>query len=139
MFGSWVASEMPDGKDLPPDMKWEGGVSGKSYVFKEHARTDMDARLLAEARVEAGRAQNAVRAALAVDADLVPAPERAAIDAALERVARAASGPDRDAIAAAADALEEITKPFAERRMDRGIRKALSGLSVNELESRVGE
>lgn len=41
MFGSWVASEMPDGKDLPPDMKWEGGVSGKSYVFKEHARTDM--------------------------------------------------------------------------------------------------
>lgn len=41
MFGSWVASEMPDGKDLPPDMKWEGGVSGKSYIFKEHARTDM--------------------------------------------------------------------------------------------------
>ena len=22
-------------------MKWEGGVSGKPYVFKEHARTDM--------------------------------------------------------------------------------------------------
>lgn len=37
MFGSWVATEMPDGKDLPPDMKWEGGVSGKPYVFSEHA------------------------------------------------------------------------------------------------------
>jgi len=38
MFGSWVASEMPSGQDLPPDMKWEGGVSGKPYVFAEHAK-----------------------------------------------------------------------------------------------------
>jgi hypothetical protein len=37
MFGSWVGTESPDGRDLPPDMKWEGGVSGKPYVFKEHA------------------------------------------------------------------------------------------------------
>jgi hypothetical protein len=38
MFGSWVLSEMPDGKDLPPDMKWEGGISGNFYDFQEHAR-----------------------------------------------------------------------------------------------------
>ena len=38
-----------------------------------------------------------------------------------------------------ADALETLSKPFAERRMDRGIREALSGLSVSDLESRVGE
>jgi hypothetical protein len=37
MFGSWVATEMPDGKDLPPDMKWEGGVAGQWYDFHEHA------------------------------------------------------------------------------------------------------
>lgn len=36
MFGSWVTTESPDGRDLPPDMKWEGGVSGKPYVFAEH-------------------------------------------------------------------------------------------------------
>ncbi|MDB4944425.1 MAG: hypothetical protein JWP97_3959 [Labilithrix sp.] len=41
MFGSWVASEMPNGADLPPDQKWEGGVSGKPYVFADHARNDM--------------------------------------------------------------------------------------------------
>ena len=40
MFGSWVASETPDGSDLPPDMKWEGGVNGEWYVFAEHARHD---------------------------------------------------------------------------------------------------
>ena len=37
MFGSWVATEMPDGKDLPPDMKWEGGISGQFYDFQEHS------------------------------------------------------------------------------------------------------
>ncbi|CAN5924520.1 hypothetical protein BH11MYX4_BH11MYX4_41010 [soil metagenome] len=41
MFGSWVASEMPNGKDLPPDQKWEGGVNGKPYVFAEHALSGM--------------------------------------------------------------------------------------------------
>jgi hypothetical protein len=41
MFGSWVASEMPNGQDLPPDQKWEGGINGKPYVFAEHARNDM--------------------------------------------------------------------------------------------------
>lgn len=40
MFGSWVATETPDGKDLPGDQKWEGGVTGKYYVFSEHAKRD---------------------------------------------------------------------------------------------------
>lgn len=37
MFGSWVATEAPDGSDLPPNAQWEGGVSGKWYVFAKHA------------------------------------------------------------------------------------------------------
>jgi len=41
MFGSWVASELPSGKDLPPSMKWEGGVSGQYYVFADHAIHDV--------------------------------------------------------------------------------------------------
>ena len=49
------------------------------------------------------------------------------------------AGDSRDEINAAADALETLSKPFAERRMDRGIREALSGLSVKELESRVAD
>ncbi len=49
------------------------------------------------------------------------------------------AGEDRDEINAAAEALETLSKPFAERRMDRGIREALSGLSVKDLESRVAD
>jgi len=68
-----------------------------------------------------------------VDGALVDAAERAAIEAALARVDAAIGGTDRDAIAAAADALEEGTRAFAERRMDRGIRAALAGKRVDQL------
>lgn len=40
MFGSWVATETPNGSDHPSSMKWEGGVPGKYYVFREHAKTN---------------------------------------------------------------------------------------------------
>jgi hypothetical protein len=39
MFGSWVLSEMPNGRDLPPDMKWEAGIAGQFYDFQAHAKT----------------------------------------------------------------------------------------------------
>ncbi len=59
MFGSWVATEMPDGKDLPPDMKWEGGVRNELYVFKEHAQRgvvcSMQKSALAELKTIAAR------------------------------------------------------------------------------------
>lgn len=41
MFGSWVGTETPDGSDLPADQKWEAGIPGKPYVFKNHAIPDM--------------------------------------------------------------------------------------------------
>ncbi|MBI3197373.1 MAG: Fe-S protein assembly chaperone HscA, partial [Rhodospirillales bacterium] len=81
----------------------------------------------------------ALDAALAKDGALLTAEERAAIDEGRARLDAAIAGDDRDAINAAAEALETLSKPFAERRMDRGIREALAGLSVGELESRVGE
>jgi len=96
-------------------------------------------RLLTEARVEAKRSLLALDAALVKDGSLLAAEERAALDAGRARLEGAMAADSRDEINAAAEALEELSKPFAERRMDRGIREALSGLSVKELETRVGE
>ncbi len=104
------------------------------YDSMKHAKTDMALRLLAEARVEAGRNLNAVAAALGADGELLSAGERADIEAAMKRLEQASQGEDRDAIEAAAGELETITKPFAERRMDRGIRAALRGQSVDRLD-----
>jgi molecular chaperone HscA len=66
-----------------------------------------------------------------------PADERSALEAAKARIETAVAGEDREEINAAAEALETLSKPFAERRMDRGIREALSGMAVNDLENRV--
>ncbi|HET6224128.1 MAG TPA: Fe-S protein assembly chaperone HscA [Dongiaceae bacterium] len=109
------------------------------YDSLENAEADMTARLLTEARVEARRNLLALDAALAKDGALLDAAERAELDQGRTRLEAAIAGEDRDDINAAAEALETLSKPFAERRMDRGIREALSGKSVNELESRVGE
>jgi molecular chaperone HscA len=109
------------------------------YDSLDNAEADMTQRLLTEARVEARRSLLALDSALAKDGALLNAEERAAIDAGRNRLEGAMAGDSRDEINAAAEALETLSKPFAERRMDRGIREALSGLSVKELESRVGE
>ena len=116
----------------------EDELADMIYDSLEHAEDDMARRLLQEARVEAQRLVQALDSALAVDADLLDVSERAALDQARERVVAASIGEDREAINAAAQALEELSKGFAGRRMDRGIRTALSGVSVDKLESRMG-
>jgi len=109
------------------------------YDSLEHAEDDMNKRLLTEARVEARRNLLALDAALAKDGALLLADERSTLDATRANLEKAMQGEDRDAINSAAEALEREAKPFAERRMDRGIREALSGLSLGDLERRVGE
>ncbi len=99
----------------------------------DNAQDDMERRLLTEARVEARRGVNAVQAALGVDADLLSADEQARINETIDVVERAMSGTDRAAIQGAAEELEHRTKIFAERRMDRGIRKALAGRAVADI------
>jgi molecular chaperone HscA len=107
------------------------------YDSLDYAEEDMARRLLTEARVEAKRNMLALDAALAKDGALLSAEEREPLDAARVRLETAVADDDRDEINAAAEALETLSKPFAERRMDRGIREALSGMAVKDLESRV--
>jgi molecular chaperone HscA len=95
----------------------------------------METRVLAEARVEAQRSLNAAVSALAADGDLLDASERAAIDEAMTALETAIKGSDRDAVNAAVEALEAAALPFAEKRMDKGIREALAGHTVEEFET----
>ena len=86
-----------------------------------HAR-----RLLTEARVDADRVLRRSTRRWPPTAALATARTTAAIDAAADRLRRPRrQGEDRDAINAAVEALEKAAQPFAERRMDRGIRQAL--------------
>jgi len=98
-----------------------------------HAADDMAARALAEAQVGADQVVAATDAALAADADLLDADERAAVDAALARMARCRAEPDHRVLVAATEALNRATGEFAARRMNRSVGRALTGRRIDAL------
>ncbi len=97
------------------------------------AEVDMRARALREAQVEAQRMIEATQAALAADGELLDEAERARIDALVAALASIAPGDDADAIEAATKALADGTDEFAARRMDKSIRRALSGRRLDDI------
>ena len=99
----------------------------------QRADSDMQARALRTARVEAERIVLGTRAALAADGDLLDADERSRIDSLVGRVLQAAEGDDHRAIDDAVEALAHGTEAFAAERMNRGIRNALAGRSVDDI------
>ena len=109
------------------------------YDSMKHAQEDMTRRLLAEARVEAGRAVKAVDSALAVDRSLLNEAEVAEIEQVKADVEKAIGAEDRDAINAAVENLDRATQSFAERRMDRSIGDALKGVDVDRIEDVAAE
>lgn len=97
------------------------------------AKSDMLERELREQRVEAMRLIESTNSALAEDADLLSVEERALIDAGIARLEAASKTEDAEAIKAAIAELTKDTGEFAARRMDRSIREALSGRSVDSV------
>ena len=98
-----------------------------------HASDDMLARALAEAQVDADMLIAATEAALASDGELLDPRERAEIDTAIATLRAARAGSDHRAIAAATDTLNRVTGPFAARRMDRGVARALTGRTLDAI------
>jgi molecular chaperone HscA len=98
-----------------------------------HAESDMAARKLREARVEAERMVLATRAALSADGTLLSDDERSQIDALIAATSRIALQDDADAIETAVESLADGTEAFAAMRMNQGIRQALAGRRVEEV------
>jgi len=94
------------------------------------AQQDMQARALAEAKVDADRMILATQSALLADADLLSANERAQIDSLMVGLADARAHGDAARIEAATQALAKGSEEFAAQRMNRGIQKALSGKNI---------
>jgi len=101
----------------------------------EHAREDEQARTLREQQVEAERLIEAVGHALTADASLLTPEERAEIDRCLADAATAHAGTDVARIKRAIQELDRVTQPFAQRRMDANIRRALAGHRLEEFDS----
>lgn len=97
------------------------------------AETDMAARALREARVEADRMLLATRSALDADGDLLSGAERTEIEHLMQRLRDIAALDHHHDIDAAVEALAQGTEAFAALRMNRGIRQALAGRSINDV------
>ena len=98
-----------------------------------HGAEDVVRRRLSEAKVEGERVREALRTALAADADLLDPAEREALDKASAALINALSGDDAGVITAAAEAVETAAEPLVQRRMDSALRHAITGRSIDDL------
>ena len=101
----------------------------------DNAQEDLQARELAEQRVEADRVIESVIVALQVDgAELLSTEEFYHIESVLKQLMDVKQGSDRDAIAQGIKALDIATQEFAARRMNASINKALTGKNLSDIE-----
>ncbi len=132
------AKEMVSGVEASIQVKPSYGLSDEQIakMLQESfttAQQDMQARALAEARLEVDRMVLATRSALSADADLLTPQELAEINALMASALQAKDLDDASAIEAATQALAKGTEAFAAARMNRGIQLALSGKSVQSI------
>jgi molecular chaperone HscA len=137
------ASEDSTGLEAQVEVKPSYGLTDDdmAQMLREsmkHGRDDMMERLLAEARVEGTRMLLAFESALEVDGDLLEEDENILINQRIDELRKAMAADDRDVINTAVDTLNKTTEGFASRRMDRDIRKALAGSSVDDIDGELG-
>ena len=101
-----------------------------SIALADH---DARARMLREQQVDAQQLIESVQAALLADADLLGAAEQTRIEQQLQATQLAAAGQDIEAVRKAIKALSAATDDFAASRMDRSIRMALTGKSLDDV------
>jgi molecular chaperone DnaK len=107
----------------------------------EHAEADFEARLLIDARNEAEAVIAATEKSLRrpdfaalVSADLETG-ELDRIQAAVAAAKEAMRGDDRDVIHRRTHELNDVTRHLAEVMMNRGVREALAGKNISEIET----
>jgi molecular chaperone HscA len=99
----------------------------------EHAEEDVRVRLLREQQVEAQRILADAKKQLAVNGDLVNDGERATLEAAMATVeAMAQTATNFQDLENVIRALDDLSRPFIERVMNRAISQAVAGHSVDE-------
>lgn len=133
-----TAQEQSSGVTAEVTVKPSHGLSDEQItaMLKDSvAQADHDAtiRMIREEQVKGQQLIETTEAALAVDGDLLSQAERKAVDAQIEHARNALGVPDLEQVREAVKALADATDDFAARRMDRSIRKALAGKSLNEI------
>ena len=136
-----AARELTTGIEQRVEVKPSYGLSDEEIERMlldayDHAEDDVGVRALREERVEAQRIRAALAAALEQDAALLEPGEREKIQAGIAALDAAMKGDDHRAIHTRIEALDDLSRDFAGRRMDASIRRALTGQRVADVEQR---
>lgn len=113
-------------------------IAGMLKNSFEFAEADMNARQLREQQVEAMRLVESVEAAIGKDSELLGASELETINASVNALRELAQTDDLRAIEKGIEDLSHLTEDFAARRMDAGIRKALTGKTIETVSTTLG-
>lgn len=132
------AREQSTGVQAQIEVKPSYGLDDETItqMLKEsmsNASGDMAARARAEAVVEAEGLTAAVEAALEMDGDLLDEAELAAIRSSIAALHELVQTGSADEIRNAVSALGHATDNFAAKRMDRNIKRALTGQKVEDI------
>ncbi|SEA32794.1 Fe-S protein assembly chaperone HscA [Microbulbifer marinus] len=101
-----------------------------------HAEEDIAARALREAQVEAERVLESLLAALQENgAELLDESELNELERAMEGLRLAHNGGDAEEIRKRIEKLNDLSEPFAARRMDVSIKRAMQGHTLDEFDN----
>jgi molecular chaperone HscA len=98
----------------------------------EHAEADVTERFVREWRVEGERIAASLESAFTLDGELLDPAERAAVEEKVAGLRAAMAGDDYLAIKAWIESVDGATRAFAERRMDKHVKKAMAGHRVED-------
>ena len=99
----------------------------------EHAREDVNERLLRDHRVEAERILIAIKHAIVEDRELLDREETRSLQAGIARLEEAKAGTRYRLIKERIDQLDKLSVEFASRRMNRSISAALAGRKAEDV------
>lgn len=130
-----AAKEQISGVEAQIDVKPSYGLSDDQIAQMlqdsfSTAQVDMQARALAEARLDADRMVLATQSALSADGHLLSDAEHRAIERLIDTVRESKSSEEAKFIEAQTKLLADGTEAFAAQRMNAGIHKALSGKNI---------
>lgn len=131
------AKELRSGVEQSIDVKPQYGLTDAEVEKMlmdsiQHANEDIQVRALVEVRTEAEQLILTTQKFLDKNAELLTTEEVTITNDAIQELRNVISGINKDLIHKKTEALNEISRPYAERVMDIAISKAMSGKSIKD-------
>ena len=132
---SVTAKELRSGVEQSIDVKPQYGLTDNEVEKMlldsiTHAKADMQERALVEARTEGEQLLEITEKFITNNSSLFSTEETTATALAMQSLQMALTMTDKDLIHVKTEELNEVTKPFAERAMDKAVSEALKGKKV---------